>query len=172
MNTENQARLQILSQIWEVIQTQTARIEQTLERVLDEDASLAERIHTLLHVQGITVIQIITPLSLTISTIVLAITGVFGGGWSPATSGPSPLKDEETLKNWLNKQKDDVKRLAMKVVEASLAIVGSVAGAILIFLSKAVVFVAEHTWGLIVLATRFIGVWLMWKVVTENRTIV
>ena len=60
----------------------------------------------------------------------------------------------------------------MKVVEASLAIVGSVAGAILIFLSKAVVFVAEHTWGLIVLATRFIGVWLMWKVVTENRTIV
>lgn len=55
----------------------------------------------------------------------------------------------------------------MKVVEASLAIVGSVAGAILIFLSKAVVFVAEHTWGLIVLATRFIG-----KVVTENRTIV
>lgn len=60
----------------------------------------------------------------------------------------------------------------MKVVEASLAIVGSVAGAILIFLSKAVVFVAEHTWGFIVLATRFIGVWLMWKVVTENRTIV
>ena len=44
------------------------------------------------------------------------------------------------------------KRLAGKAVEALPAIVGSIVGAILSFLGKAVGFVGEHTWGLIVFA--------------------
>ena len=43
------------------------------------------------------------------------------------------------------------KRLAGKAVEALTAILGSVAGAILSFLGKAVGFVAEHTWALFLL---------------------
>ena len=38
---------------------------------------------------------------------------------------------------------------------------GSVVGAILSFLGKAVGFVAKHTWALIVLAAGLIGTWLM-----------
>ena len=90
MNTEKQARLQILSQNRKDLQTQAARIRQTLEKVLDQNTSLAERICILFKEQGISIFSILTALSMTISTIVLAITGVFGGGRG---TGGSPQKD-------------------------------------------------------------------------------
>ena len=79
LNTEKQARLEILSQNRKDLQTQVARIKQTIEKVLDQNTSLAERIRTLFCEQGITIFSILTAFSMTISTIVLAITSVFGG---------------------------------------------------------------------------------------------
>ena len=79
---------------------------------------------------------------MTISTIVLAITGVFGGGGRGA--GGSPPKDEGILKKWLDRLPDALKRLAGKAVEALSAIVRSVVGAILSLLGKAVGFVAKN----------------------------
>ena len=96
LNTEKQARLEILSQNPKDLQAQVARIKQTLEKVLDNDASLTERIHTLFREQGITIAAILTALSMTVSTIFLAITGVFGGGTSGTEVPPS--KDKGTLK--------------------------------------------------------------------------
>ena len=46
LNTEKQTRLEILSQNRKDLQTQVARINQTIEKVLDQNISLAERIHT------------------------------------------------------------------------------------------------------------------------------
>ena len=94
LNTEKQARLEILSQNRKDLQTQVARIKQILEKVLDQNTSLAERICTLFCEQGITIFSILTALLVTISTIVLAITGAFGGGGT----GRSPPKDEGALK--------------------------------------------------------------------------
>ena len=48
LNTEKQARLETLSQNRKDLQTQVARIKQTIAKVLDQDTSLAERICTLL----------------------------------------------------------------------------------------------------------------------------
>ena len=96
LNTEKQARLEILSQNRKDLQAQVARIKQTLEKVLDNDASLTERIHTLFREQGITIAAILAALSMTVSTIFLAITGVFGGGTSG--TGVPPSKDKGTLK--------------------------------------------------------------------------
>ena len=79
LNTEKQARLEILSQNRKDLQTQVERIKQDLEKVLDQNTSLAERIRSLFREQGITIFSILTALSMTISTIVLAITGVFRG---------------------------------------------------------------------------------------------
>ena len=59
---------------------------------------------------------------------------------------------------------DALKRLLGNVAEALPANLGSVVGAILSFLRKAVGFVAEHTWTLIVFVVGLIGVWLMQKV--------
>ena len=80
---------------------------------------------------------------MTILTIILAITGFFGGG-SGGPGGP-PSKDKGTLKKWLDRVADAIKRLKGKATEALPVIVGSVIVAILNFLGKAAGFVAEHT---------------------------
>ena len=65
------------------------------------------------------------------STIVLAITGAFGGGRrGGGGGGGSPTRDEGVLNKWLNWLADVLKRLAGKAVEALPAIVGSVVDAI------------------------------------------
>ena len=80
---------------------------------------------------------------MTISTIVLAITGIFGGRQGDRRSS---IKRGEDLKKWLDRLADTIKRLVGKTVEALPAIVG---------------FVAEHAWALIVFVEGFVGVWWM-----------
>ena len=162
MNTEKQARLEILSQNRKDLQTRVARIKQTLKKVLDKDTSLAKRIRILFREQGLTIAAILTALSMTISTIVLAIEGVFGG--SSGRTGCPTSKDKGALKKWLDRLADALKRLAGKAAEALPAIIGSIVGAILSFLGKAVGFVAENTWPLIVFIAGLVGWWLMQKV--------
>ena len=151
-----------MSQNGKDLQTQVARIRQTLEKVLYQNISLAERICTLFREQGITIFSILTALSMIVSTIVLVITGVFGGG-SRGAGGSTP-KDEGILKKWLDRLADAFKRLAGKAVEALPDIVGSVVSAILSFLGKTVGFVAKHTWALIAFVAGLVGLWLMQKV--------
>ena len=55
LNTEKQARLEILSQNRKDLQTQVARIKQTIEKVLDKNTSLAEIIRTLFSEQVISI---------------------------------------------------------------------------------------------------------------------
>ena len=59
---------------------------------------------------------------------------------------------------WLNSLADALKRLAWKALEAFPAIVVSVVGAVLSFLSKTVGFVAEYTGALIAFVAGLIGV--------------
>ena len=162
LNTGKKARLEILSQNRKDLQTQIARFRQTREKVLDQNPSLAERIRTLFREQGITIFSILTAFSMTISTIVLVIKGVFGGV-GRGTGGSTP-KDEGALKKWLDRLANALKRLAGKAIEVLPAIVGSVVGTILSFLGKANGFVAEHTWALIVFVVGLVGWWLMQKV--------
>ena len=77
LNTETEARIEILSQNRRHLQTQVARIKPTIEKVLDKKTSLAERIRTLFREQDITIFSILAALLMTISTTVLAITGIF-----------------------------------------------------------------------------------------------
>ena len=90
MNTEKQTRLEILSQNRKDLQTQVARMKQTLEKFHDKKISLDESIRTLFREEGITIFAILTVLSMSISTIVYANTGVFGGRGGV---GGSPPKD-------------------------------------------------------------------------------
>ena len=119
---------------------------------------MIERIRTLFCEQGITVLLILTALPLTISTIVLVITGVFGGRDSAASESP---KGEEALKKCLRRLVESLKIPTGKSFEALPAFLESVFGAILSVLDKAVGFVAEYTWDLI---AELIGVLLMQKV--------
>ena len=160
LNTEKQARLETLSQNRKDLQTQVARIRQTLEKILDKNTPLPERILTLISERTVTIISTLTALLAGIATIVLSVMGDFGGGRGTGVSLP---KDKGALKEWLERLADALKRLAGKAVEALPTIVGSVVGAILSFLGKAVGFVAEHTWTLTVFVAGLVGWWLMQK---------
>ena len=120
LNTEKKSRLEILSQNRKDLQIQVARIKQTIEKILDKDTSLLERIRTLFKEQGNTIFLILTALSMPISTIVLGITGVFGGGSRGAGGSPS---DKGTLKKWLDRLVEALKRLVGKAAEALPTIV-------------------------------------------------
>ena len=140
-----------MSQNRKDLQTQVATIKQTPEKVLDKDASLAERICILFKEKGITIFSILTAFSMTIATIILAITD---GGVRSRGTGGTQSKDNGTLKKWLDRPADALKRLAGKADKALTAIVGSIVAAILSFLEKAVGFVAAG----------LVGWWLMQKV--------
>ena len=112
-DTEKQARLEILSQNRKDLQTQVERIMQTIAKVLDQDTPLAERIRTLFGEQGITIFSILTALSMTISAIVLAITGVFRGCGG---TGGSPPKEE----GWLDRLADAIRNLQEKPLKHCL----------------------------------------------------
>ena len=127
LNTEKQARLEILSQNRKDLLTQVTRIKQATLEVLDKNISLAERIRTLFRKQRMPISSILTALSVTISKTVLAITGFFGA-WGGG--GGSLTKDEGVLNRWLKRLTGALKRLARKAVEGLPVIVGSVAGAV------------------------------------------
>ena len=57
--------LKIILQNRKELQSQVARIKQTLERVLDKDISLVERIRALFCKQGITIAWKLTAISMT-----------------------------------------------------------------------------------------------------------
>jgi DNA-binding MarR family transcriptional regulator len=82
LKDERSVRLELTSQIRKELQTQFARIKQTIEKVLDGDTSLAEGINTIFREQGITIASILTAFALMISTIVGFATG--GAGYNPA----------------------------------------------------------------------------------------
>ena len=67
---------------------------------------MAEKICTLFCEQGITVFSILAALSMTISTIVYAITGALGGG---GVVRGSPPKGEGVINKWLNRLADALK---------------------------------------------------------------
>ena len=83
---------------------------------------------------------------------------VFFGGTGGA--GGTPSTNKGTLKKWLDRLAEALKKLAGKTAEGLPAIVGSVVGAILSFFG----FVAEHTWALIVFVAGLVGWWLMQRV--------
>ena len=77
LNTEKQARLEILSENRSDFQTQVARIKQTLEKDFDKDAPLPEKIRILISEQIITTISTVLAFLGDIATIVLTVIGDF-----------------------------------------------------------------------------------------------
>ena len=101
---------------------------------------------------------------MTISTIVLAITGVPRESGRRGGSASAPKEEGGVLKKWLDRLANALNRLAVKTVEPLPATIGTDVDSSLSFLGKAVEFVAEHTWALIFAVAGIIGVWLMQRV--------
>ena len=80
MNIEKRARLEILLQNRKGLQTQVARIKQTIEKILDKDTPLPERIRILIREQIVLKVSTLTTILTGIATIVLSAIGDFGRG--------------------------------------------------------------------------------------------
>ena len=88
-----------------------------------------------------------------------SVIGDFGGGERTEVSPPKDGGSAEKI----DRLADALKRLAGKVTEVLPTVVGSIVGAILSFLRKAIGFVAEHTWALIVFVAGLVRLCLMQK---------
>ena len=173
LQAERAARLEAASATREALRSQISRIRENLHRILHEDKTLAERIKTLYREQGITIASILTALGMTISTIILALTGGSGGGAAPPQPPQPPGKGG--VKEWLKKHLQSLGRilakLAGKAAAALPGIIGSIVSWLLSLLGKTAVWLAGNLWavllavgGLLIVATRE---WLLPKKPTK-----
>ena len=143
----------------EALRSQISRIRETLHRILHEDKTLAERIKTLFREQGITIASILTAIGMTISTLVLAVTGGSGG------AAPPQPPEKGGIKEWLKKHLRSLGRILAKLADKAAAalpgIIGSIVSWILSLLGKTAVWLAGNLWavlpavgGLLLVAAR------------------
>eukprot|EP00745_Piridium_sociabile_P030729 TRINITY_DN50_c0_g3_i1.p2 TRINITY_DN50_c0_g3~~TRINITY_DN50_c0_g3_i1.p2 ORF type:complete len:398 (-),score=16.42 TRINITY_DN50_c0_g3_i1:273-1466(-) len=149
LQQERAVRLEVLSTNREQLRSQVSRIRETINRILYENTTLAERIRTLFREQGITIASVLTAIGFAISTVVLAVTG---GGQTLPTPPPSP-PSPSSAQAWFKKQLEHLmrllKKLAGKALDALPGILGSIVSWIFSTASKVVGFMADHLWTLL-----------------------
>ena len=147
---DRKARLEVLSGHRKELRSQLSRIKETIYKVLNEDATLAEKIRTIFREQGVTIAAIVSAFGLLISTLVGFLTVGAAGGYTPPSSPPST---PEKLRRWLKKQLKNLARLLGKLAEkfgaALPGIIGSIVSWLFTLLKKTVGFLAENLWVLL-----------------------
>ena len=154
LKEERAARLELLSQNRKELASQFSRIRQTVEKILDEDLSLREKLKLVFREHGLTITAVLTSLGLIISTIVTALTGGAGASSTPPKN-PSRLK--EWVKNKLKALARLLGRIAGKAAAALPGIIGSIIAGVLNFLKKVVAAAAGHVWLFLLSIATLIG---------------
>ena len=145
LKEEYEVRLESLSQIKPKLQTQLARIRQTIEKIADKDRSLKERLHILWREQGLTLVSVLTAVGMTIATLVLALLPSSGGGGS----AKNPHKVRDWVKKSLNSLGRALGKFAKWALSALPSAIGSLISAIFTLLKTVVTKAAEHTYAFI-----------------------
>ena len=145
LEDERVSRLEAASASREALRSQISRIRETINRLINEDTTLAERIRTLFREQGITIVSILTALGMVISTLVLAISG---GSAVVVPTPPSKGGLREWVKKYLHALGRVLAKLAAKAGAALPGIIGSVVGWLLNLLSKTAGWLASNLWAL------------------------
>ena len=99
LHSEREARIEAALASLTALRSQISRIEDTINQIITNDSSLAEKIRTLFREQGNTIFSILTALGLAISTLVLALTG--GSSGAAAASTPTPAENKWGSKEWV-----------------------------------------------------------------------
>ena len=167
LKEERATRLEITSQNRKELASQFSRIRQTVEKILDEDLSLREKLKLVFREHGLTITAVLTSIGLIISTIVTALTGGSAGGSSTPPKKPSKLK--EWIKSKLKALARVLGRLAGKAAAALPGIIGSIIAGVLNFLKKVVTAAAEHVWLFLLSIATLIGYKLVDSFQKPNR---
>jgi hypothetical protein len=145
----------ILSTLQGNLKNQFTQIRELIYKVLNDDTTLGERIRTIFREQGITIASVLTALGFIISTLALALTG--GGG---AATPPPPPANKGGLRGWAKQRLQDLGRLLGKLAEKAGAalpgIIGSIVSWLLSTAQKAVGWLAENLWALVVAITGMV----------------
>ena len=167
LKEERAARLELLSQNRKELTSQFSRIRQTVEKILDEDMSLREKLKLVFREHGLTITAILTSLGLIISTLITSLTGGASGGSSTPPKNPNKLK--EWVKNKLKALSRLLGRLAGKAAAALPGIIGSIIAGILNFLKKVATAAAGHVWLFLTSIATLIGYRLMYPPNSKKR---
>ena len=146
LKDERVSRLEAASASREALRSQISRIRETINRLINEDTTLAERIRTLFREQGITIVSILTALGMVISTLVLAVSGGSAAVVPPTPPSKGGLR--EWVKKYLHALGRVLAKLAAKAGAALPGIIGSIVGWLLNLLSKTVGWLASNLWAL------------------------
>ena len=155
LKKERAVRLELLSQNRKELASQFSRIRQTVEKILDEDLSLREKLKLVFREHGLTITAVLTSLGLIISTLITSLTGGAAGGSSTPPKNPNKLKD--WVKNKLKALARLLGRLAGKAAAALPGIIGSIIAGVLNFLKKVVAAAAGHVWLFLLSIATLIG---------------
>ena len=159
LQEERSARLEIVSQNRKELASQFSRIRQTVEKILDGDLNLKEKLKLILREHGLTITAVLTSLGLIISTIVSSLTG----------GSPTPPKNPNKLKEWIKNKLKALGRLLGKAAAALPGIIGSIIAGVLNFLKKVVAAAAGHVWLFLTSIATLTGYRLMYPPNTKKR---
>ena len=98
LKEERAAKLEITTQNHKELSSQFLRIRQTIEKILDGNLTLREKVKLIFREQGITITVVLTAFGLKISTIITSLTG---GAEGSSTPPEKPKKLKEWFKNKL-----------------------------------------------------------------------
>ena len=167
LQEERSARLEIISQNRKELASQFSRIRQTIEKILDGDLNLKEKLKLILREHGLTITAVLTSLGLIISTIVSALTG---GATVGSTALPkNPNKIGKWVKNKLEALARLLGRLAGKAAAALPGIIGSIIAGVLNFLKTVVNAAAGHVWLFLTSIATLISYRLMYPPNSKKR---
>ena len=96
LKKERVTRLEITTQNRKELPSQFSRMQQTIEKILDGDLTLREKVKVIFREQGITITAVFTAFGLIISTIITSLTG---GADGAAGAGGSLQSIQTSLKS-------------------------------------------------------------------------
>ena len=147
LKEEREVRLESMGLIKEKLQTQFARMRQTIDKIADKDRTLKERLHILWREQGLTIISVLIAIGMTVSTLVLAILPGSSGSGGSSSNHPHKVRD------WVKKSLNALGRLFGKIAKWALkalpGALGSIISWIFTLLKTIVSKAVEHTYAVI-----------------------
>ena len=128
LNDELATRQESIDLLKGRLKSQIMSFKETIDKVLDKDTSLGEKIRTLFREQGITTTSILTAIGMAIGVLVEAL---LPGGAAATSGGGEPLpKGEKGLKEWVRSKLKALAsllgKLGVKAAEALPGIIGGI----------------------------------------------
>ena len=157
---EYKVRMETLSLQKTKLQTQFARIRQTIDKIADKDRSLKERLNILWREQGLTITSVLTAVGLTISTLVLALIPRGGAAGGAGGSGSNPHRVRDWVKRGLKALARVFGRIAKWALAALPGAIGSIISWIFSLLKTVVTKAGEHAYAVVGFIAVFISYFL------------